>query len=514
MALTWVKIGNLKGPMGPAGDAAAVGRFEALERDKWLRPPLPTSPRQDIWNLKTSGFTGILAADTAHLPVPVTGFVEVFAYGGGVTQRFTTFEATPRQFVASIWASGTRTDWTEIGGTPAGSPTSGDLQGTLAVVRDATGAETWLGARSSDGGPTEWAMTHIESRLGVGGRDSEDYLIAATDSRGNLTDLAIRQSDGQFADFVVERLRSRISGGTSTPGGQRIYADAAYIPGSDIFPVKTDVKRAAGWGSSSMGGIDSHLASFFGSKGATYFGGGKGGERGEHTAARMGAIPALVTVAGGKIPASGSVNITTSNMPLSGNLRAYAGTLAGVPGILAYRAAPAPASFIFTRSTSGAAVDVPAETPFIPDAVSYRDAVTLLWMGKNNFSLDNAEKDIVTLTDACFNWLAPLEKRCLVLGHFVDGDTPAGALERAQISAVNAAHQKRYGRLFVDVGAYLSSAQVWKDTGITPTQADLSAQAAGTKPDSLSADAGHMNTAAYTAVKNLIAARITELGWY
>lgn len=31
MALQWVKIGNLKGPMGPAGDAASLGRFQDIE---------------------------------------------------------------------------------------------------------------------------------------------------------------------------------------------------------------------------------------------------------------------------------------------------------------------------------------------------------------------------------------------------------------------------------------------------------------------------------------------------
>lgn len=397
-------------------------------------------------------------------------------------------------------------------------PSLGTSPEHLAVFRDAERRETWLGIRASDGGPTDWAMWHISSRLGLEALAAPGYLFALTDAQRRMTDLTIRATDGQFEDFVIDRLRARILAGYTPPGAPaagataRAYADLPYTPGSDLYPVNTDMTRAAGWGSSSMQGIDSRLAVLFGAKGATYTAGGKGSERAEHIAARMGAVPALISVVGGTVPASGSVKVTASNMLTSTALKSYTGTLAGVPGWLLYSADLG--GFAFTRIGTGQSVNVPADTPFLPDLATCRDAVNVLWMGKNNTGQTDAVERVIQLTDASFDWLAPLNKRCLVLGHFVNTRMSAGDPIRARIGAINAAHKARYGRGFVDVAEYLTGAQVWRDTGIAPTADDVSEQALGNKPPSLSSDAGHLNAAGYEAVKNLIADRLTELGWY
>ena len=396
----------------------------------------------------------------------------------------------------------------------------------LVAIRDVNGKETWIGARASDGGPTDWAMRHIGDRLGVSPVDSPEYLFAVTDSTRGMTDLVVRASDGQFPEFVVDRLRSRILAGPApsptpeAPGTppvasrSRQYADIPYTPGSDLYPVNPDMTRAAGWGSSSMMGLDSRMDTLFATKGAEYYGGGKGAEWCEHTAARMGARPALITVTDGSIPATGTVNISASNMMTATVIRPYTGTLAGVRGTLSFSAGP-PVTFTFTREKPGSAVAVSPDTPFIPDAQSYRDAVVLLWIGKNNLgNHNNADQKVIEVTNQCFDWLAPLAKRCLVLGHFVDTDTPAVSTERDQLNAVNSACRARYGRGFVDVASYLTGNQVWADTGITPTAADREKQAAGNKPPSLSADNGHLNAAGYDAITSLISARLNELGWY
>lgn len=391
-------------------------------------------------------------------------------------------------------------------------PRFGSSADALAVLVDSLSRETWIGARISDGGPTDWAMQHLTRRLGIAPATNAEYLFAVADANRNLTDLTVRASDGQFPDFVIERLRQRL-GVTTAPAPARIYADAPWKPGSDIFPVKTDMTRAAGWGSSSMGDNGWRFGEMFTAKGAAFYSGGKGSEKAEQIAARMGSVPALVNVAGGKIPVSGSVDVTTSNVPRSSALRAYPGTLAGVPGTLSYRDA-APTSYIFTRSGSGSVVNVPADTPFIPDAASYRDAVTLLWMGKNNLGETGGDEIAIRLTDASFDWLAPQQKRALVLGHFADSNTPATGLERSQLLAVNKAHRDRYGALFVDVYAYLTGSQVWADTGITPTAEDLEHQRIGNKPPSLSENTGHLNRAGYIAVTNLVADKMTALHWF
>lgn len=392
----------------------------------------------------------------------------------------------------------------------------------LAVLRDVDGRETWLGARATDGGPTDQAMAHIGRRLGHEAISSSEWLFALVDSNRNMTDLALRASDGQFADYVVDRLRPRILEGftgsapapVTPPAGNtagRVYADAPYAPGSDVFPVKTDMKRAAGFGSSSMQNSAGAFGAFFAGRNIDYFDGGKGSELIQHTAARMGAVPALVTIPGNTIPAAGAVDVTVSNIQLTGALKAYPGTLAGVPGVLSNRAL---SSYVFTRTGTGSALTIPADTPFIPDAASYRDALAILWMGKNNMGATDAATTVPAMTAICFDWLAPLHKRALVLGHFTDTNTAAGGTKRANTNATNEAYRRRYGRLFVDVNAYLTGAQVWKDTRITPTAADLEQQTIGNKPPSLSMDNGHLNDAGNAAVINyLIAPKLAELGW-
>lgn len=392
-------------------------------------------------------------------------------------------------------------------------PGFGRSEGRLGVLRDSDGYETWLGARSSDGGPTDHAMRHLEKRTGLALRDVAGFLLALRDSEGYLTDLSIRASDGQFADFVVDRLRTRILAGGAAGAGRQ-YADTVYTPGSDIFPVAADSTRAAGFGSSTMEGIDPFLGQMFAKHGVSYYAGGKGGEHAQHIAARMGAVPALVTVDGGQVPASGPVAVTTSNMVLARALRPYTGTLAGIPGELAFREG-SPITYTFTRTAAGPARPIPADTPFIPDAGAYRDAVQIINIGKNNIGGANADAVVIKLTDACFDWLAPLAKRCLVVGHFINTGTPADAVQRDQITAINAAAKARYGRLYIDLSAYLTGKQVWTDTGITPTAEDLAEQALGNKPPSLSRDAAHMNNAAgAAAVTALFEPRLKELRWY
>lgn len=73
----------------------------------------------------------------------------------------------------------------------------------------------------------------------------------------------------------------------------------------------------------------------------------------------------------------------------------------------------------------------------------------------------------------------------------------------------------KFGYLYCDTQDYLCSAQVWVDTGITPTEQDLAMQAAGYKATSLSGDTLHLNTAASKAITDhVIKPKLISLGWY
>lgn len=314
-------------------------------------------------------------------------------------------------------------------------------------------------------------------------------------------------------DTIAGTVTEALDGFQSAPS----YLDAPYTPGSNVFPINADVSKVAVWGSSSAEGIAPYLTTALSDLDipVTVFNGGDAGAQSFHVYAHLGSLPAKLTFPSNTIPASGSVTVTADADFTLGvdNLKAYTGTIAGIAGTLAYSGG----NLTFTRTTGGSIVAVPAGTPFIPtDGYVHRADVTLLWAGKNDLSSGIGVRPlegIIGRTDQAFDWLAPLYKRTLVLGHFADSNA-SSAMVNDRIAVVNAAHAARYGSAFVDVQAYLMSAQVWTDTGITPTSGDLAQQAAGQKPASLSADAAHLNAAGYTAVAKLIKARLISLGWY
>lgn len=374
---------------------------------------------------------------------------------------------------------------------------------------DANNQQVWPGgAQKSDGGPTPTAMRHLKQRLGVFRDDLAGYLHVFQDSAGRFSDLTTRKSDGQLAEFVVARLAPRIAayiGGGSGGFGM----NDRYLRDGQLLPLATDMTRMVGWGSSSMQGIAGHLTTALAGAGwsVAFTGEGKAGEQSQQVFARMGAAPAKLTFPSNTIPASGSVAVTT-DIP-GYQLKPFVGVVGGVQGELSW----ADNVFTFQRSSSGSAVTVAASAQFVPlVGPQFRDAVNLLWAGKNDSPAD--WQGTVQRTDQAFDWLAPLVRRTLVLGHFVDRDDTVGSATWNKVRDVNAAHKARYGVLFVDVQEYLASAQLWTDTGLSPTSADLTAQANKIKPPSVSSDSGHLNAAGYQAVCKFIIRHITGLGWY
>ena len=305
--------------------------------------------------------------------------------------------------------------------------------------------------------------------------------------------------------------------GTTAPTPiPQFYNEAPYSPGSDIWPGRADPSAWTMWSSSSGAGIASEMHATAPAYGATYYDHGKGGERSTHIAARLGSVPALLTFPDNLIPASGAAQVSCAQLLGNNSLRNFSGDItaksgAVIRGTLAY-SSTSPTSLVFTRAVAGEKEPVDPEVPLIPDAGNARRGdTTFLWMGKNNaFEPDR----VIRETDASFEFLTPLVKRCIVLGHFVNTTLPASDSSRANIRRINEAHAARFGDAFLDVGTYLTGPQVWEDTGITPTEDDLREQRIGNKPPSLSSDNGHMNAAGYRAVRRLLTQRIERLGWY
>lgn len=133
-------------------------------------------------------------------------------------------------------------------------PETADLDDRIFTVTDKDGKETWVSARKSDGGPSDWAMQHLTERLGVLSNKEQGYLFALVDDQERMTDLSVRASDGQIPDWVMDRWRNRLGisqpsaaqgAGVSTPmvpilqsiaaGVERHVAGAALQPASIDF---------------------------------------------------------------------------------------------------------------------------------------------------------------------------------------------------------------------------------------------------------------------------------------
>lgn len=408
---------------------------------------------------------------------------------------------------------------------PRAKEVQGLMEELLVAITDSEGHGTWLEANKKDGGPSQWAIHLMRLALGALVSGYPGMLFAVSDANGNMTDIAIRDTDGQFDEYVIARMAPRLKpyilAGSPLPfylpdmrgTTSQIFGSDTYVRDGQVLPVLPHMQRWAGWGSSTIAqfGEMTGLAQQFG---AAYYNGGQGSEASTHVAARMGSVPALLTVPAGVIPAAAGsvVAVNCSNIQATQYFRPTIGYLNGVKGQLT----STDTAFSFTRSDAGAATATVGELPFVPvEGPDHRADVTFLNMGKNdlNFSLDSA--GTIKRIDASYDWLAPLVKRVIVIGQFKNTGTVAGSTADIALTQVDAASRKRYGRQFFDLGAYLSSPQVWTDTGITPTAQDQAQQALGNLAPSLSSDGlAHMNATTRAAVANKLKALVQSLGWY
>lgn len=328
------------------------------------------------------------------------------------------------------------------------------------------------------------------------------------DKSSLATDFVYRKSDGQAPDWVMDRWAPRI--------GQRLGISTGteyMLHEGRVRRTNPITSRAGIFGSSTLWMAGDQLATLLQSNGVpTVYKGGKSGEAGEQTAARIGAVPAKLTFPGNLIPASGSAVVTSTNVPAGIYLMPYSGVISGVHGTLSATAT----ELTFTRTTAGSSVSSPADSEMTSDiGEEYQYAVNIINIGKNGMSTRTAQATI-DLIDACFDYLSSANTRVLVLGHFADSNWWPDAEVGQKLQEINAYCKNKYGPIFMDIHALITSPQVWDITGVVPTQADLDQQVFqgyGVKPGSLSVDNGHFNTAGNNALTYLVQATIDNLHW-
>ncbi|SCY61353.1 hypothetical protein [Paracoccus tibetensis] len=399
------------------------------------------------------------------------------------------------------------------------------VEGVLLFATDAAGTRLAFGLRDSDGLFDDLTMAGIYARMAEERQlptldSTSQNLLELRATNGDLLWGTVRLSDGQWPDWAVEQLAERLG----VSAGSAASAAPAYHLHNGVYrPVEADTRVVTGLGSSTIAFLAPHLAGLFDrlvtqdGRGVSYNNRGAGGERSDNHAARWGVKPALLTSAIGVIPASGSVNVTASNMAAN-SLLAYAGTWGGVPGTLRLSGG----SLNFQRASSGSEVAVAADTPFIPTGLDpLLGGVLILNTGKNDISGQVPAATIISNIDAICDGLTAANKRFLILDNY--GDTPwiASNPRHALLRTVNEHIHRRYGDLVIRNQAYLCGAQIWADANAdspgfgAPTPEDVAMAELGNIPPSFARDTGHMSEFAnQLLVKHVIESALKSLHWY
>lgn len=294
--------------------------------------------------------------------------------------------------------------------------------------------------------------------------------------------------------------------------------DDSYI--NPVTGIKGDTAILVG--SSTADGLASGLSSMLADFGITLDRrAARGSHQMSHHAAILGTRP--MQIAAVTIPASGSVAVVPKNMPEGNNTAlnfpALPVKIEGVAGTLASPAASA--VWTFTRAASGDVVYVPDSAVVIPTATpANRNSLALLTPGKNSLTAtapsvpDWDARRVIGMTERMYDYCGGADGNVLVIGHFVNSTYASGWINRTNIETFNAHFKATLGDRFFDLNAYVTSAQVWTDTGVTPTPDDLTKQSNGVLPLSLSRDGGtHLTDATEAAVVSALRVKMLAMGW-
>jgi lysophospholipase L1-like esterase len=262
-------------------------------------------------------------------------------------------------------------------------------------------------------------------------------------------------------------------------------------------------------GAGSSGDWPSKLATALG---RSVYNGGIGGQGVRQIAARQGGIPALLTVSGGSIPASGGVSVTSNAYFPASNGGSVLGTLAGVPGTYSRNADGTVQTF--TRAADGEAVPAAGTQVFTPsDGVTFRDRTCVFWLGRNSFKFGADQNQIIQCIRAMADYLSPRVKRFLVMEIPPSTDEINGSADRVTLNAANDLLRQAFPDRFVDVASWLRTSAAATAAGITFTSEDNTDIANGVTPASFRSDALHFSQAGGDAIRARIILEATNRGW-
>jgi len=410
-----------------------------------------------------------------------------------------------------------------------GGPGPSRAPGYIVIFADENGREVF-GYRSSDGAPSDHSMKKIIMRIGEsnplpvkGSVPGYELAYTMPDSEGNLrlTQLCLMQDSGKFADWVLKewavRMAPTLSDLISIESERPTFAGTWKHPSGKYLPYRGDRRTIVNLGSSSAERSATWYTQMASDLGCSVVNMGWGGANSIQNAMFMGVITPLMTSVTGSIPASGSVEMTSSGFDASLFTKQTPGELLGIKGVMNYVYGSGSPTCTFTRTTPGASVALPANTPFIVDNVKYRSNFLLLETGKNDLNQGRTAEAINATILSIVEWMAPFYPEIVVVGQFAN-NWAIGSTQRNRMNQSIADNKIRYGANFIDQQEWLTSSQLWIDLaneGVQPTAQDLADQAAGNVPQTLMIPArDHLTPDGYHyREKYLIRKKLIELGF-
>ncbi|UXM92576.1 hypothetical protein [Paenarthrobacter sp. JL.01a] len=246
---------------------------------------------------------------------------------------------------------------------------------------------------------------------------------------------------------------------------------------------------------------------------------GIGGQGTGQIAARQGGSPALLTVTGNVIPASGPVSVTAYSKNLlqrpSDGTQTIDGVLAGVAGTLKLVQSGTTYTYTFSRKDAGLEMPCPPASPFAA-GFPYQDSWPIIWTGRNDigagvFRVPKA--DIIADMKKMLGW-SRQPARALVLSVLprADQDT-AGTAARAILDELNDALRTEFPGAWWDVAAFLRTDTAFTIAGVTKTAQDITDISNGLTPTSFRSDIVHLNATGYALLNKVLPHVLNGRGW-
>ncbi len=355
---------------------------------------------------------------------------------------------------------------------------------------------------------------------------ADDAVVVVTDSENNQTWLQASRKDGGLTDVAAQAIRDKLGMDVDTTtkpsihphqlptitGSQTsIKAADTYFKNGEVLPFMPDVNKVLLTGSSSMersvGYITTALKTI--NPAIEIYAPAFGGAVVEHQMTAIGSEPVLVNFADNKILAStekqtvtltGGFRFNPKLGDVEGWIDGIEGTLSAVGSVYSFERKVAASS---STTLSGG-------TAFIPKLGNeYRNAVFVIWIGKNNvastFSSVNDVDSLIAHTHKIIEFNASLVKRFVVMTHFNNRDTPEVSEVRDKLDRCNRLYKLHYKQNVFDVEPIILGTQIFTDLGITRTADDIAKQAIRNMPPSLAADDVHLKPEVYEYIAGKLA---------